>query len=143
MTEKERKEREEIARVLLTNMSAWSWDVISQFKIEEKEKNIIIEALNIYLTSIQKATGQSKAMDLKDTIEAMISDDYKERFKAEYKQLTIRIDKLAAIISNAKTNSLDFKLSSSIDTLEAQLKHMLSYACVLRERAATEGINLD
>ena len=33
-------------------------------------------------------------MELKDTIELMTSEDYKERFKAEYLQLKIRIEGL-------------------------------------------------
>ena len=35
-------------------------------------------------------------MELKDTIELMQSEDYKERFKAEYHQLRIRFEKLKA-----------------------------------------------
>ena len=33
-------------------------------------------------------------MELKDTIEMMTSNDYKERFKAEYHQTKIRYEKL-------------------------------------------------
>ena len=36
-------------------------------------------------------------MELKDTIDLMQSDDYKERFKAEYYQAKIRYDKLDAM----------------------------------------------
>ena len=38
-------------------------------------------------------------MELKDTVELMNSSDYKERFKAEYQQLSIRIGKLANMLS--------------------------------------------
>ena len=37
-------------------------------------------------------------MELKDTIELMQSEDYKDRFKAEYFQLKIRYDKLKAML---------------------------------------------
>ena len=37
-------------------------------------------------------------MDLKDTIDMMNSPDYKERFKAEFFQLDIRIKKLANML---------------------------------------------
>lgn len=37
-------------------------------------------------------------MELKDTAALMCSDDYKDRFKAEYLQLKIRRDKLAAML---------------------------------------------
>lgn len=39
-------------------------------------------------------------MELKDTAALMCSDDYKDRFKAEYLQLKIRRDKLAAMLVN-------------------------------------------
>lgn len=53
LTEEEWKEKEETARTILTNMESWSWDVLPQFKIEDKEKDIVIEALRKYLTGIQ------------------------------------------------------------------------------------------
>ena len=33
-------------------------------------------------------------MELKDTVQLMQSDDYKDRFRAEYQQLVIRFEKL-------------------------------------------------
>ena len=53
LTEKEWQEKEETTRTLLINMKAWSWDVLPQFKIEEKEKDIVIEALDRLLIGIQ------------------------------------------------------------------------------------------
>ena len=48
-------------------------------------------------------------LELKDTVEMMESDDYRERFKAEYHQLKIRVEKLSKFIlkieaSNATSN---------------------------------------
>lgn len=37
--------------------------------------------------------------ELKETVELMLSNDYKERFKAEYYQLKIRIDRLDNMLS--------------------------------------------
>ncbi len=37
-------------------------------------------------------------MELKDTIEMMNSEDYKERFKAEYYQTLIRYNKLSEMV---------------------------------------------
>lgn len=37
---------------------------------------------------------RGKNMELKETIEGMTSPDYKERFKAEYRQTKIRYEKL-------------------------------------------------
>ena len=37
-------------------------------------------------------------MELKDTTTLMVSSDYKERFKAEYYQLKIRLEKLKCML---------------------------------------------
>lgn len=82
-------------------------------------------------------------MELKDTIEGMTSDDYKERFKAEYYQTLIRLDKLNNIIAKAKRNLLDFEISdASLDLLEVQAIYMQAYVNVLRDRASLENIRL-
>ena len=47
-------------------------------------------------------------MDLKDTIELMQSEDYKERFKAEYYQVKIRLEKLEAMLDKWDKGELDF-----------------------------------
>ena len=63
-------------------------------------------------------------MDLKDTITLMQSDDYKERFKAEYLQTKIRFDKLHATIVKHEAGALEFTPSCSIELLKKQaLKH--------------------
>lgn len=38
-------------------------------------------------------------MELKDTIDLMNSSDYKDRFKAEYWQVKIRLEKLRKMIA--------------------------------------------
>lgn len=82
-------------------------------------------------------------IELKDTIDGMLSKDYKERFIAEYKQLVIRLDKLENVISKAKNNSLEFKLSCPRIVLETQAIYMRNYADILRMRARQEGISLE
>lgn len=82
-------------------------------------------------------------MELKDTIEGMTSEDYKERFKAEYYQTLIRLDKLNNIIAKAKRNKLEFELTNgSLDLLEVQAIYMQAYVNVLRDRASLENIRL-
>lgn len=81
-------------------------------------------------------------MKLKDTVEMMNSTDYKERFKAEYLQLKIRMDGLAAMLIKMENNMLDFTPHCSYDLLNGQLKAMNLYASYLEERADIEGINL-
>lgn len=81
-------------------------------------------------------------MELIDTIDGMISDDYKERFKAEYKQTKIRYYKLSEILRKANENTLEFKLTNK-DLLIEQYKAMHKYIAILEQRAIAEGINLD
>ena len=82
-------------------------------------------------------------IELKDTIDGMLSKDYKERFIAEYNQLVIRLDKLENVISKAKNNSLEFKLRCPRIVLETQAIYMRNYADILRMRARQEGIDID
>lgn len=72
----------------------------------------------------------------------MVSEDYKERFKAEYLQLKIRIDGLYNMLSKYKEGTLTFKPSCSYDLLDKQLFAMQMYLLLLEERAEIEGIEL-
>ena len=81
-------------------------------------------------------------MELKDTIEMMNSTDYRERFRAEYHQLEIRIGKLTGMLSAWCSGELGFQPSCSYDLLEAQLNAMKTYSYFLRKRAEIEGIEL-
>ena len=81
-------------------------------------------------------------MELKDTIEMMVSVDYKERFKAEYLQLKIRMTGLINMLKKYKAGTLTFKPSCSYDLLNGQLKSMEMYAKYLEERAEIENIEL-
>lgn len=82
-------------------------------------------------------------MELKDTIELMTSADFKERFLAEYQQVKIRADKLAAMLKKYKEGTLPFKPSCSYELLFAQLVYMSGYLNILKERAKIEGIELN
>ena len=82
-------------------------------------------------------------MELKDTIDGMLSKDYKERYIAEYRQLDIRITKLDAILEKEDKKKLEFKLNTPIEMLLDQYYAMLKYRRILRARAKYEGINLD
>lgn len=81
-------------------------------------------------------------MELKETIEMMVSSDYKERFKAEYKQLIIRRNGLSNMLKKYKAGTLPFTPSCSYDLLNGQLKSMELYASYLEDRAEVEGIDL-
>ena len=81
-------------------------------------------------------------MQLKDTVEMMNSEDFKERFKAEFYQLSLRLYSLASMIYKWKNNMLDFEPKCSKETLENQLIFMQGYLDILRLRAEIEEIDL-
>lgn len=81
-------------------------------------------------------------MELNDTIELMKSSDYKERFKAEYFQVKIRLNKLIEMLNKWNNGELTFTPVSTKITLELQKKAMLDYISVLETRANMEGIDL-
>ena len=81
-------------------------------------------------------------MQLKDTVEMMNSEDFKERFKAEYYQLSLRLYSLTSMLYKWKNNMLDFEPKCSKETLENQLIFMQGYLDILRLRVEIEGIEL-
>lgn len=81
-------------------------------------------------------------MELKDTIELMNSEDYKNRFKAEYLQTKIRYDKLHRMLIKYEANTLTFEPKCSIEVLKEQKKYMGNYLRMLEIRAEIENIEL-
>ena len=81
-------------------------------------------------------------MELKDTVELMNSNDFKERFKAEYYQLKIRIEGLRTMLDKYKNGTLNFTPNSSYELLFTQLIYMELYLDKLEERAKIENIKL-
>lgn len=81
-------------------------------------------------------------MNLNDTVKMMNSEDYKERFKAEYYQTKIRYEKRHKMIVKYEAGTLNFTPSCSIELLKEQKKHMGQYLYCLEVRAEIEGIEL-
>lgn len=81
-------------------------------------------------------------MELKDTAALMESSDYQERYKAEYYQLKVRVEKLAAMLEKYATGTLSFTPSCSYDLLFEQLVYMRGYMRILKERAKVECVAL-
>lgn len=82
----------------------------------------------------------AQVTDLKDTIPMMISDDYKERFKAEYNQVLIRYQKLKTMLHNWDSNSLNFEPTCPRSLYDLQIQSMQEYLTVLEARACIEEI---
>ena len=81
-------------------------------------------------------------MELKDTVEMMNSDDFKERFKAEYYQTKIRYEKLRKMCNKYEAGTLEFEPKCSLNLLREQQSCMGMYLSRLEVRAEIEGIEL-
>lgn len=91
-------------------------------------------------------------MELKDTIKLMESEDYKERFKAEYYQTKIRYEKLKKLnnkieayhyVEYDKRNIMEEpKHDCPVSMLREQQQIMGNYLNILEVRAEIEKIEL-
>lgn len=79
---------------------------------------------------------------LNDTVILMKSNDFKERFRAEYYQLKIRYDGLKSMLEKHKNGTLSFEPKCPISIFESQLDIMKDYIVVLEKRAKIENIEL-
>lgn len=79
---------------------------------------------------------------LEDTINLMKSDNYKERFIAEYMQTKIRYNNLHKMLVKADAGTLGFELTCDVTILEDQAYYMGNYLKELEIRAEIEGITL-
>lgn len=82
-------------------------------------------------------------MELKDTVDLMNSENYEDRFKAEYFQTKIRYDKLYKMLVKRAAGTLDFDPKCSFALLTEQKRYMAEYLRVLETRAEVEGIVLE
>lgn len=82
-------------------------------------------------------------MQLKETVEIMISDDCKDRLKAEYKQTLIRYLDLNKMLLQWKIGKLAFEPECPRVLYEMQLESMKAYLDILVVRAAFENVNIE
>lgn len=89
-------------------------------------------------------TNKLPITDLEQTVEGMLSDNYKERFIAEYQQVALRRDKLQAMVDkwDDPTVELGFTPTCPRSTYYLQLRSMNDYIAVLEARAVMEGVTL-
>lgn len=80
--------------------------------------------------------------ELRDTIKMMNSEDYKERFKAEYYQVVIRYQKLKSMLDKWDNDQLEFTPTCPRSTYNMQITAMTDYIAVLEARAVMEGVEL-
>lgn len=77
------------------------------------------------------------------TAALMTSENYKDRFKAEYIQLKNRYEGLKRMIDNWDNGTLSFIPTCPRATYNFQLRAMKDYLDILEIRAKIEGINLE
>ena len=82
-------------------------------------------------------------MNMKETADMMLNEDYKKRFVAEYWQTKNRYDALHRMTIRYEAGTLEFKPTCSVELLKEQKSHMGNYLRVLEIRAEIEGINLN
>jgi hypothetical protein len=70
-------------------------------------------------------------------------EEYKIRFKNEYKELKERYNKLHKMIVKAEAGTLDFEFDCPLSLLENQARVMGEYLHILEIRAEIEKIDLE
>ena len=81
-------------------------------------------------------------LELIDTVNMMTSEDWKDRFKAEYLQTKIRYEKLHKLIVKREVGKIGFETPISLKSWINQAKYMGLYLYELEKQAAIHGIEL-
>lgn len=120
-------------------------------KIRKQESfEIKQEVLRLYPSSIEirkiKEKKEENNMELKEKVELMNSEDYKERFIAEYHQVKIRYEKLKNFCNKIEVETMlgkeVTKHDCPLELLREQQKYMGLYLSVLEKRALIENVEL-
>ena len=115
----------------------------TSFEIKQK-------ALQVFPASIEirkiKEKKEENNKELKEKVELMNSEDYKERFVAEYHQVKIRYEKLKNFCNKIEVEEMlgkeVTKHDCPLELLREQQKYMGLYLSVLEKRALIENIVL-
>lgn len=83
-----------------------------------------------------------RKLAIADTAGLMTSEDYIDRFRAEYHQLRDRREKLVKMITDYHAGKLNFEPDCSIELLMHQADVMQHYQTILEMRAKIEKIKL-
>lgn len=111
--------------------------------IIEQQERLAIRREGMWMTDnrefLEKRTNLSS---LKDTIYPMMSENYQDRFRAEYFQAKIRHEKLSAMLTKYDEGTLEFTPSCPIELLKRQQSILSDYIKCLEERAEIEKVLL-
>ena len=97
---------------------------------------------------INQNAGEEKAtnfagLTLERSAELMLSGDYRERFAAEWAQVTIRLRQLQDMLDAYRDGKLGFEPTCPITLLREQALVMQEYVDILEKRAELEGFRLE
>lgn len=81
-------------------------------------------------------------VELKETVKLMKSEDWKDRFIAEYLQTKIRYERLHELIVEREVGKCPFETPIPIESWKAQASYMGSYLYELEKQAALHEILL-
>ena len=136
----------QLSEIVEANSEKEVWNKIRN----QKSFEIKQEVLNVYPSSIEirkiKEKKEKNNMELKETVELMNSEDYKERFVAEYHQVKIRYEKLKNFCNKIEVEEMlgkeVTKHDCPLELLREQQKYMGLYLSVLEKRALIENVEL-
>lgn len=77
-------------------------------------------------------------MELKDTVEKMLSSDYSERLQAEYDQASIRLEKLSEFLDKYEDDPKNVTLDCPVDMLYRTKFYLELYRDSLQNRLIFE-----
>ncbi len=112
-----------------------------------EDEGYIVKYSNDYISwspkqAFEEAYSEIGENPLYDTALLMKSNDFKDRFRAEYYQLKIRYKKLDVMLYKMENGDLDFRPKCSYELLRTQCITMKAYLLLLQDRAKIEGIEL-
>ena len=90
----------------------------------------------------EEQDARIRKMTLSDTVELMESEDYKDRFRAEFYQTRIRMFKLFDMLDKWDAGTLGFVPARARYLYLMQIKGMGIQIRAMRRRAKFEGIEL-
>lgn len=96
----------------------------------------------LYINGEKAGNPNADIFNLDATILLMQSNDYRDRFVAEWAQTKIRLSKLNRMLRRYYEGTLDFTPTCPVQFLEKQTLAMERYVEVLEMRALIEKIKL-
>lgn len=140
-----------IKRVEAKPMNLGDYNAYKGWTIPENEdpatEGYLVKYADDYISwspagAFEEAYTEEGTNALVDSALGMASSNYVERFIAEYRQISDRVEKLGSFLKMYRAGTLDFEPNCPLRMLEVQLSIMNSYKTMLESRAQVENITL-